>query len=100
MRLIDVARVIRSKNAGPTLLTIDILFDDAEAFATARASANMTPAAIAARYGLDPAQVRIIPYPPATALKVVMERRMVAGSPGDRDVYGAQQHGPLLDLVL
>ena len=29
-----------------------------------------------------------------------MNRKVVAGDPGDRDVYGAQQHGPLLELDL
>jgi len=28
MKLIDIARVIRSKNAGPTTLTLDLLFND------------------------------------------------------------------------
>ena len=31
MRLQDAARVIRSKNAGPTEITIDLMFDDTEA---------------------------------------------------------------------
>jgi hypothetical protein len=98
MKLIDTARIIRSKNAGPTQLTIDILFDDAGTFERARTSNNLSPAAIAQCYGLAPEQVRIIPYPPAHALKVVMDRPVVAGTPGDRDVYGAQQHGPILDM--
>ena len=27
-----------------------------------------------------------------------MDRPVIAGSPGDTDVYGAQQHAPLLDV--
>lgn len=100
MKLIDTARIIRSKNAGPTQLTIDILFDDADAFERVRASNGFSPSVIALCYGLAPEQVRIIPYPPAHALKVVMDRAVIAGTPGDRDVYGAQQHGPLLDLEI
>ncbi len=100
MKLIDSARVVRSKNAGPTLLTIDILFDEEAAFERARGSANMTAAAIAARYGLAPESAQVIAYAPANALKVVLRRAVVAGTPGDRDVYGAQQHGPLLDIEL
>ena len=34
------------------------------------------------------------------ALKITCERDILAGSPGDKDVYGAQQHRKLLDLVL
>jgi hypothetical protein len=100
MKLSESARIVRSKNAGPTLLTIDIMFDDPAAFERARRSPNMTAAAIAARYGLAPERVRVIAYAPADALKVVLHRATVAGTPGDRDVYGAQQHGPLLDLEL
>ena len=33
------------------------------------------------------------------AIKYVLPRAIVAGSPGDGDVYGAQQHGPMLDIV-
>jgi hypothetical protein len=100
MKLIESARVVRSKNAGPTLLTIDILFDDPVTFERARQSPNMSAAAIAARYDLAPENVRVISFAPAKALKVVLHRATIAGSPGDRDVYGAQQHGPLLDLEL
>jgi hypothetical protein len=44
--------------------------------------------------------VRVSPFAPAHALKIVLDRPVVAGNPGDRDVYGAQQHGPLLELEL
>lgn len=95
-----LARIIRSKNAGPTRLTIDMLFDDARAFRHAAAAAGLSAAAVAARYGVEPARVRVIPYPPANAIKIVIDRAVLAGTPGDRDVYGAQQHGPLLDVAL
>jgi hypothetical protein len=45
-------------------------------------------------------QVALIPYPPAIAIKIAMDRTIVAGNPGDRDVYGAQQHTPLLEIEL
>ena len=100
MKLIEIAQVIRSKNAGPTTLTLDLLFNDEAGYAQARESAALTPAAIAALYGLDSSRVHVIPYPPAHAIKIVMDRSIVAGTPGDRDVYGAQQHGPLLEVEL
>lgn len=94
-RLQDIARIVRSKNAGPTLLTIDVLFDDDTAFRAGLAA--LTPAAVAARYGRLKQDIKVVPYPPAFAVKIVMSRPC-AGSPGDRDVYGAQQHGALLGL--
>ena len=33
-------------------------------------------------------------------MKFSMPRWICAGSPGDGDVYGAQQHAPLLELLL
>ena len=100
MRLVDCARVIRSKNAGPTTLSLDLMFDDEPRFLRALASPALSAAAIAALYGLAADRVTVIPYPPACAIKVVLDRDRVAGDPGDRDVYGAQQHGPLLGVVL
>ncbi len=100
MKLLESARVVRSKNAGPTQLTIDIIFDDALAFEAARTSPRLTAAAIAELYSVAPDMVRIVVYAPANAIKIVLDRKIVAGTPGDRDVYGAQQHGPLLELEL
>jgi len=97
-RLADLAKVVRSKNAGPTLVTIDVLFADARGLE--RALAAFDAAAIARLYGLSPHQVKVISFVPALAIKVVMPRRLVAGEPGDRDVYGAQQHAPLLGLEI
>lgn len=100
MKLLEAARVVRSKNAGPTTLTIDLMFNDEAGYRRALAAASLTPAAIAALYGLHEKQVEVIPYPPANAIKIVMDRRLVAGDPGDTDVYGAQQHGPLLAVEI
>ena len=100
MKLLEVARVIRSKNAGPTTLTVDLMFNDAAGYQRALAAPSLAPAAIAELYGLAPRQVEVIPYPPAIAIKIVMDRKLVAGDPGDRDVYGAQQHGPLLGIEI
>lgn len=98
MRLRDAARVIRSKNAGPTQVTIDLMFDDPKLYARALAAPSMKPAAIAQRYGVADAEV--IPYPAANAIKIVLPRRVIAGTPGDTDVYGAQQHRPMIDVEI
>jgi hypothetical protein len=99
-RLIDLARVIRSKNAGPLHCTLDILFADQAGYEEAVASPAMQRDAMAKLYGVAPATVEVIPYAAAHAIKVVLDRPIVAGSPGDSDVYGAQQHWPLLAVTL
>jgi hypothetical protein len=44
--------------------------------------------------------VKVINYPLGRAIKIVVPRQIMAGDPGDRDVYGAQQHTPLLGLEI
>lgn len=99
-RLADLAPVIRSKNAGPTLLTIDIFLKDAPAYDRARQSPALSCAAVAQRYGIETAQVQRHLVPGIHAIKFVLPRQVCAGSPGDGDVYGAQQHVPLLEVRL
>lgn len=99
LRLIDVARVLRSKNAGPSTLTLDLMFADRAAYDLACASPALTVDRVAALYRADAALVRVIHFHEALAIKISMPRQ-VAGSPGDTDVYGAQQHGPLLEVRL
>ncbi|MGE0314802.1 MAG: DUF4387 domain-containing protein [Lautropia sp.] len=96
--LADIAWVVRSKNAGPLTLTLDLLFADDASFERALAAPGLSARSVAARYGVAPGLVTRIPYPPARAIKFTMPRAVVAGNPGDRDVYGAQQHAPLLDI--
>jgi hypothetical protein len=100
MKLLDAARVIRSKNAGPTTLTVDLMFNDHSGYERALSASALKPDAVSQLYGLAPGQVEVIPYPPALAIKIVMDRKIVAGDPGDRDVYGAQQHGPMLSIEI
>ena len=97
--LAEMAYVIRSKNAGPTQLTIDVFLIDAAGYALAASSPAMSCAAVAARYGLTAQQVQRHLLADLNAIKYVLPRAIVAGSPGDGDVYGAQQHGPMLDIV-
>ena len=100
MKLSDLAQVIRSKNAGPRRLTLDIMFATDADYQRAVQSPSLGPAAIGRLYHLPADQVTVIPYPVGRAIKVVMARSIMAGDPGDVDVYGAQQHAPLLGIKL
>jgi hypothetical protein len=100
MKLEDIASVIRSKNAGPRALTLDVMFSDDAGYARAAQSPALTAPRIAALYGVAEGDVRVIPYPLGRAIKIVMPRRVTAGDPGDTDAYGAQQHGPLIGVEL
>lgn len=100
MKLVDLARVVRSKNAGPLHVTVDLMFTNEADFAKANASPSLSAASVAELYGARRESVKVIPFPAAYAIKVVMDRPIIAGTPGDTDVYGAQQHKPLLGIEI
>ena len=96
MRLYDLANVVRSKNAGPFTLTIDAIFRRREEFERAVEAPALSPARIGELYGVCSDAVRVCPFPSALAIKVTLPRSFASsGAPGDRDVYGCQQHFPL-----
>jgi hypothetical protein len=98
-RLVDIATVIRSKNAGPYLLTFDVLLRDGDAYRRVMASEAFTRARIAALFHVPPEDVlEVVGFEPANAVKITLNRPVVSGSLRDTDVYGAQQHIPLLGL--
>jgi hypothetical protein len=96
----ELAKACKSKNAGPYELTVDIMFGDRETFERVRASGVITPALFARLYGVPASSVLLTEYPPAFAYKATFERRIPSGELGDTDVYGAQQHAPLLDVEI
>ena len=61
MKLVNIAKVIRSKNAGPTVLTLDLLFNDEKGFKLACASKALTPDAIAKLYSQPAAKLKCCP---------------------------------------
>lgn len=99
-RLRDIAAFIRSKNAGPFTLTIDIFFDGGEQCQRVLHSGAITPQTVAKLYGLASGDVRILHLEQANALKITFPRPLPAGDVGDRDVAGGQQFAPLIDLMV
>lgn len=101
VRIRDLCTVIRSKQAGPFRLTLDLVFKSPDIYRRVKASGAMTPQRIAEIYRMPEDQITdFVFYDPGWAVKISMVRPKVAGDPGDGDVYGCQQHAPLLDLRL
>lgn len=100
LRLREVASVIRSKNAGPFALCIDILFPDRRSYDIAVESPALTAETFARLYNKAPSEVQVIWFPAANAVKCTMPRAIPAGDPDDIDVYGAQLYRSVLDLLL
>ena len=97
-KLANLARLIRSKNAGPFELTFDIMFDDAAIYRRVRDSGRVTREAVAARYGLPPAKVKFFFCDNALAIKASIPRPAIQGDLDDADGHGGQQYAPLMDI--
>jgi hypothetical protein len=99
-RIRDIAEVCKSKNAGPFDLTIDVVFGSDELFRQVCASGVLCPELFARLYGVAPEDVRFTIYEAGRAIKATLPRLITAGDIGDTDVYGAQQHAPLLEVEI
>jgi len=78
---------------------MDIIFNDHESFEKVRQGGFINADLVCALYNLKPDQiVSIIAFPPAKAIKMTIKRPLCSGDLGETDVYGAQQHAPLLGL--
>ncbi len=98
--LIDAAKVIRSKNSGPYELTLDIIFKDRKTYDLFRTRKIITKKTVAALYRRPVRDIlKLLYFEPAHALKVTLKRPIPSGNPGETDIYGAQQHAPLLGIM-
>jgi hypothetical protein len=98
-KLADIAKTIRSKNAGVDKITFDVIFPDQARYERVRESGALSREAVCRIFGVDAARLTDhVAFDPALAIKFTFRRRIPSGSPGDADVFGAQQYGPLLDL--
>jgi hypothetical protein len=97
-RLGDIATVCKSKNAGPFELTIDVVFDDPALFKKVKSTEVLGPKLFARLYGVRESEILFTVYDVGYAFKATFPRLVSAGDIGDTDVYGAQQHAPLLEI--
>lgn len=99
-RLRDLARMIRSKNAGPFELTIDILFADQPTYERVKNSGRVSKEFIGAMFQLEPAKVKLFHYDPAYAIKASVPRYTISGDLDEVDVFAGQQYAQLVDLEI
>jgi hypothetical protein len=99
--LVDMAAVIRTKNAGVDLLTFDLLFNSAENYEAALLSNAFCRSNLAGTLGL-PAERIVGSYfvDACNAIKITIDRPVVAAGPEERDLYGEQQQAALEALSI
>lgn len=78
-----------------------MVFPDRATYERVKALRVLDREAVARLYRIDPADVlRVIEFDPAHAIKVTIRRPWGSGAVGETDVYGAQQHVPLMRMAV
>jgi len=99
VNILELVSLLRSKNAGPLYLGFDLMFKDQKGYELGKK--YITKQMIADLYRLPVDRVvDLIPYDPGRGIKVTISRSAISGDPEDTDVYGSQQHVPLMDIEL
>ncbi|MBD3677440.1 MAG: DUF4387 domain-containing protein [Rhodobacteraceae bacterium] len=100
-KLTELAKTIRSKNAGTDKITFDVIFRESEAYELVKRSGALSRGSVAQILKIDPARITdFVEYDPAYAIKFTILRERPSGSPGDGDIFGAQQYAPFLDVEI
>jgi len=100
MKLAELASLIRSKNAGPFILTFDIMFPDDESYLHVTHSGLLTVVRFAELFRCQEKHVQFFECDNARAFKFSMPRPIVQGNLGDGDMHGGQQFIPLMDIEI
>lgn len=99
-RLMDITQLIRSKNAGPFLLTFDFMFDRFEDYCRVRDSGVINREIVSKLYGTPKDDVEIYCVDAARGIKVTIPRPIIQGDLEDTDCHNCQQFAPMLDIEI
>jgi hypothetical protein len=91
----DLASIVRSKNAGPFWMTLDVIFNDTPAYEWVASQQVITAHIVAELYRVDPATVRVFQLPAINVIKASLPRRVPQGGIADSDMHSGQQQVPL-----
>lgn len=94
----DLAKSVRSKNAGPFWLTIDMFFDDRESFE--QVCNTLCDAVVAERLGASADDLQRYELDDLLVLKFSLPRPHVQGAHRDRDMHGAAWACLIAEIVV
>lgn len=95
----EMALEVRSKNAGPFWVTMELFMRTPEDYAIVADEDFIDEEVVARLYDLDPATIQIFRIPSLNVVKISFPRPVAQGSLYDRDIHAGQHHVPLAALV-
>jgi hypothetical protein len=87
----DLARDVRSKNAGPFWVTLEIFCDNDDAYQRVKASPNVTRENVARLYGVDASLMKKFDIDSIRAIKFSYPRPKPSGHKYENDMHTGQQ---------
>lgn len=96
----DVTRYVRSKNAGPYWVTVDVFFTDREGFEEHRNAGALSAESIARIYDVPVEMVKRFEVPNLAMIKLSYPRKAPQGGVLERDMHAGQSYVRLYDLDL
>lgn len=101
VKLVDLAKTIRSKNAGTDRITFDIIFREKETYEMVKNSKVLNPQFVCDLFGIPEERLAdFVEFDPGLAIKFTINRLRPSGSFGEGDVFGCQQYPPLYDVEI
>ena len=101
MKLVDLAKTIRSKNAGTDRITFDIIFREPETYFMVKKSGVLSRQTVCELFGIEESRIAdFVEFDPGYAIKFTINRLQPSGSFGEGDVFGCQQYPPLYDFEI
>ena len=94
----ELAKLVRSKNAGPFVMTIDIMFADEETYNKVKKSNVLNRKMIANMYDISENQVQFFEVDNFFAYKASIPRPYFQGDLMDSDSHAGQQYAPFIDI--
>jgi hypothetical protein len=82
------------------MLTFDVMFETEAVYRHVLRAGALTRSSFAALYGVPEGTVMFFECDAARAIKISIPRPCRQGSRDDGDLFGGQQHAPLVDISL
>jgi len=98
--LAELAHEVRSKNAGPFWVTMELFLRDEDGYRVAADETFLNERVVASLYRVDESTVRIFRIPSLNVVKISFPRPVSQGSLRDRDMHAGQHHVPLARMVV
>lgn len=96
----ELCSLIRSKNAGPFVLTFDLMFSNRENYERVKRTQPITKGLLARIYQQKEEDIVLVYHDQALAIKASFPRPVFQGELRDSDCYGGQQYVPLMSIAV